>query len=499
MHEAKGIDFFDAADSAPALVWLSNADKSGSWFNQRWLHYTGRLLEQEQGAGWTEGIHPDDRERYLDSYARACEDGRPFEIEFRLRQAGGSYGWIADACTPQPGAQGKPAGYLHYGWDITAHKQTEQALQESALHTQAILDNALDGIVTIDGRGMIHSFNRAAVGIFGYAAKDVIGRNVNMLMPEPYRSQHDGYLENYRATGVPRIIGIGREVEGRRKDGTVFPMELAVSQILRKGHPMFVGLVRDITERKRVERMKSEFISTVSHELRTPLTSISGALSLLASGKLGELPEKARQMVEIANTNSHRLTRLINNLLDMEQLADGKMRLDMRMQPLMPLVEQSLESIQIFAAQNQVSCKLGERSDQAQVLVDGMRLQQVLANFLANAVKFSPKGGKVEIAVIRREGAVRMEVSDQGPGIPKAFHARIFQRFSQADASDTRPAEGSGLGLAISKELAESMGGTVGFSSEEGKGARFHIELPMIETAQAAQTPAAAATQGAPT
>lgn len=499
MHKAMGIDFFDAADSAPALLWTSSIDSGGTWFNKRWLHYTGRTQEQEQGAGWLDGIHPDDRKRYLDSYANACESGRPFEIEFRLHQAGGSYGWIADAGSLHRDAQGEPIAYLHYGWDITAHKQTEQALQESALHTQAILDNALDGIVTIDDRGIIHSFNRAAANIFGYAAKEVIGRNVSMLMPEPYRSRHDGYLENYQATGVPRIIGIGREVEGRRKDGTTFPMELAVSQISRKGRPMFVGLVRDITERKRVERMKTEFISTVSHELRTPLTSICGALSLLASGKLGELPENAQQMVEIADKNSRRLTRLINNLLDMEQLADGQMRLDMRVQPLMPLVEQSLESIQIFAAQNQINCRLSERADQMQVLADGMRIQQILANFLSNAVKFSPKNGEVEVAVSCRNGAVRVEVSDQGPGIPQAFRSRIFQRFSQADASDTRQVEGSGLGLAISKELAESMGATVGFNSEEGRGARFHIELPIIETAQAEQPANASATQGAST
>lgn len=491
MHKAMGTDFFEAADSAPALIWLSNTDNGGIWFNARWLQYTGRSQEQELGLGWQDGIHPDDRNRYLASYANACAAARPFEIEFRLRQASGSYGWIADAGTPRFGAQGELAGYLRYGWDITAHKQTEQALQESALHTQAILDNALDGIITIDDRGTIHSFNRAATSIFGYATKEVIGRNVNMLMPEPYRSQHDGYLENYQVTGVPRIIGIGREVEGRRRDGTIFPMELAVSQISRKGRPMFVGLVRDITDRKRAERMKTEFISTVSHELRTPLTSISGALALLASATLGELPEKARQMVEIANKNSHRLTRLINNLLDMEKLADGRMHLEMQVQPLMPLVEHALESVLVLATQSGISCRLAEQADHVQVRADGLRVQQILVNFLANAIKFSPRGSAVEIAVICRKGAVRVEVSDQGPGIPQAFHARLFQRFSQADAADSRQADGAGLGLAISKEIAESMGATVGFRSEEGKGACFHLELPIIETKQAAHTLAA--------
>lgn len=478
-----GGDFVEMADSALALIWLSDADSDGVWFNKRWLQYTGRTMEQELGQGWMEGIHPDDRERCLAVYANARQALRPFETEFRLRQARGSYGWVADAGTPRLGPHGELAGYLRYCWDITGHKLTEQALQESALHTQAILDNALDGIVTIDDRGLIHSFNRAATGIFGYAAKEVIGRNVSMLMPEPYRSQHDRYLENYQTTGIPRIIGIGREVEGCRKDGDVFPMELAVSQISRKGRPMYVGIVRDITERKRVERMKSEFVSTVSHELRTPLTSISGALALLAAGTLGELPAQAGQMVDIAHKNSQRLTRLINDLLDMEKLAAGKMRLDLQAQPLMPLVEQALESIRVYAEQRQVSCRLSERVDHTDIRVDGVRFQQILINFLSNAIKFSPEKGVVEIAVRRnQDGVARVAVIDQGPGIPPAFRARIFQRFSQTDSSDSRQAEGSGLGLAISKELAEGMGGSVGFSSEEGKGACFYLELPIMET-----------------
>ncbi len=141
-----------------------------------------------------------------------------------------------------------------------------QSLQENVLFTQAILDNVIDGIITIDNRGIVQSFNRAAETIFGYTGGEIIGRNVNMLMPEPYHSEHDDYIENYHATGIQRIIGIGREVEGRRKDGSIFPMDLAVSRSTHNGQPLFIGLVRDITERKRVELMKTEFVSTVSHD-----------------------------------------------------------------------------------------------------------------------------------------------------------------------------------------------------------------------------------------
>ncbi|MFZ2407242.1 MAG: response regulator [Methylobacter sp.] len=365
-----------------------------------------------------------------------------------------------------------------------------QSLQENVLFTQAILDNVIDGIITIDSRGIIQSFNRAGETIFGYAADEIIGRNVNMLMPEPYHSEHDGYLENYHATGIPRIIGIGREVEGRRKDGSVFPMDLAVSRSTHNGQLLFIGLVRDITERKRVELMKIEFVSTVSHELRTPLTSISGALGLIAGGALGELPEQAKKMLDIAYKNSKRLGLLINDLLDMEKLIADKMHLELQTQPLMPLVEQTLEAVRAFGEQYQVNFELVERADDVQVRVDSGRLQQVLTNFLSNAAKFSPACGQVEVAVRQHKNVVQVEVVDHGPGIPAEFRSRIFQKFSQADSSDTRQKGGTGLGLSISKELIERMNGLIGFDSEEGQGARFYFCVPVWEAQEITQQPA---------
>lgn len=473
------VDFLDLADRVPALIWLSDAQHRGVWYNRRWIEYTGRGLEEELGNGWEAGVHPDDREYCAAVRTHAFAARRTFELEYRLRRADGSYGWIADAGNPYFGPQGEFAGYIGCCRDVSGHRQTEQALQESVLHTQAILDHAVDAIITIDGRGTVRSFNRAAGALFGHAAKDVVGRNVAMLMPEPQRSLHDGYIERYQTSGMPRIIGMGREVQGQRKDGTVFPMELAVSQIVRDGQPMYVGLARDITERKQIERIKSELVSTVSHELRTPLTAIAGALGLLTGGVLGELPPQARQMIDIAHKNSLRLTHLIDDLLDFEKLAAGKLRLDLQAQPLMPLVEQTLEATRSFAEQHQVRVVFAGGDDDVQVRVDALRLQQILTNFLSNAARFSPPGGSVEVAVRLGEGKVRVSVSDQGPGIPEVFRDRLFQKFSQADASGAR--KGSGLGLAISKELAERMNGRVGVESRAGEGACFFVELPTVE------------------
>jgi len=385
-------------------------------------------------------------------------------------------------------ATGTVTGYVGIAEDITQRKQVELALREQAQHTQAILDHMVDGIVTIDETGMIDSFNPAAEHIFGYKADAVVGRNIRMLMPDSRRGSENPTLRNNLAIRVARIIGSGREVQGQRRDGSLFPLELAVSKITRQGKPMYVGMARDITERKRVERMKSEFVSTVSHELRTPLTSISGALGLVSGGALGALPEQAQEMIAIAFKNSKRLTYLINDLLDMEKLAAGKMHFDMQVQPLMPLLTQSLDANLAYGSERRVTLELTNQGADIEVRVDSQRLMQVLSNLLSNAIKYSPEEGVVEVATTLRGAAVRVTVTDHGPGIPAAFRDRIFQKFAQADASDTRQKGGTGLGLAITRELVERMGGKIDFESTEGAGARFFFELPLLspDTAYAA-------------
>lgn len=228
----------------------------------------------------------------------------------------------------------------------------------------------------------------------------------------------------------------------------------------------------------RANRVKSDFIATVSHELRTPLTAINGALGLLAGGAVGALAPAVRDMIGMAHQNGQRLGHLIDDLLDMEKLIAGKLRLEMKAQPLMPLVEQALASNAAYAERHGVRLQLVSRVDGVLVAVDAQRLQQVLANLLSNAAKFSAQDGLVEVAVLEGRGTVRVAVRDHGPGIPEDFRDRVFEKFSQADASDTRRKGGTGLGLAIARELIERMGGHIGFDSVEGQGACFHFDLP---------------------
>ncbi len=233
--------------------------------------------------------------------------------------------------------------------------------------------------------------------------------------------------------------------------------------------------------------MKTEFVSTISHELRTPLTSIAGSLGLVAAGVAGPLPERAQHMVAIAQKNSERLSTLINDLLDLEKLVDGGLPILAEPHDVMDIVEQAIRDNEGYATTFRTHFVIGSTADGAQVVVDSLRLVQVLSNLLSNAAKFSPEGADVRIDIEAAEGTVRISVADNGPGIEPAFQARIFQKFSQADGSDARSRGGSGLGLAISKELMERMNGTIGFESEPGSGSVFHVTLPLYDASVLAE------------
>lgn len=375
------------------------------------------------------------------------------------------------------------------------HKVAERTaeLQSVAGRYQNIVENMVDGLITIDTQGVILSFNRLAENIFGYQEDEVIGSKINLLMPEPYHSAHDEYIRHYLATGEKKVIGIGREVEGRRKDGSVFPIDLAISELHIEGERVFSGIVRDITERKRIEKMKNEFISTVSHELRTPLTSIRGSLGLICGGAVGEIPEQASEMLKIANNNTERLLLLINDILDVQKIESGQMVFKCRCISVLSLLKQAIEENQAYGTQYGIRYELAPHCEDMHVYADRNRLLQVMSNLLSNAAKFSPAGEVVEVGVEQLQGLVRVSVSDHGPGIAPEFQAALFDRFTQCDSSDTRAKGGTGLGLNIAKAIVEKHGGYIGFESTPDVGTRFYFELPlmhreMVEKGDSAQS-----------
>lgn len=246
------------------------------------------------------------------------------------------------------------------------------------------------------------------------------------------------------------------------------------------------GLTWDITESQRVERMKNEFVATVSHELRTPLTSIRGSLGLVSAGVAGKLPERAAGLIDMALNNCERLTLLINDILDMEKLESEKQRFDVRRMNVSELVKRSMEENAGFAQSLSVHFVTPEPLCRTDVLVDPGRFLQVMANLLSNASKFSPAGAAIEVTARCNQGRVRVAVRDYGKGIPPEFQPRIFQKFSQADSSDSRSRAGTGLGLAISRAIVERLGGRIGFDTGPG-GTTFYFELPDADSV-AAQT-----------
>ncbi|SFL99752.1 ATP-binding protein [Marinobacter zhejiangensis] len=265
-------------------------------------------------------------------------------------------------------------------------------------------------------------------------------------------------------------------------DGHSMPILLAGARVQEARNRELVWLaLQDISEQKRVEQMKNEFISTVSHELRTPLTSISGALKLTSEGMVGELPDKAREMVGIALKNSERLAQLINDLLDMDKLVSGKLGFNIRPLALAPMMKTSLENLEVYAHNHDVVLEYSNQSSRCSVLADDLRFLQVMDNLVSNAIKFSPAGGTVRVSSELLDGQVQISVCDQGDGIPESFHSRVFEKFAQADGSDRRVKGGTGLGLAISRGLLLHMNGSIRFDSEPGKGTCFYVTLPRAD------------------
>jgi PAS domain S-box-containing protein len=393
--------------------------------------------------------------------------------------------------------RGRPMPNGHYiltYTDVTQLKKSEEAYRDQATRLSSILDNVVDAIITINESGSIESWSKGAERLFGYSEAEVLRRNVSILMPEPHSSAHDGYIRRYLTTGERRIMGQRRDVEARHKDGTLVPVDLGISEMWLGSRRLFIGVVRDISQRLEVERLKSGFVSTVSHELRTPLTSISGSLGLLAGGVAGAMPPKAARLVEIARLNCERLVRLINDILDLEKAESGKLDFRLESQRLKPIVQHAIDLNRAYAHTFGASIELHGNAADPTVLVDRDRLIQVLTNVLSNAAKFSPRGGTIHVNVAMDADTARITVRDEGPGIGEEFRKRIFQKFAQADSSDSRAKGGTGLGLSIAKTIVERLGGAIGFDTVEGEGTTFHISLPVrhesMPLPQAAPMPA---------
>jgi signal transduction histidine kinase/CHASE1-domain containing sensor protein len=376
-------------------------------------------------------------------------------------------------------------------FEVCDHIRTEAELKEERTFLKSILDNLHEGIVVLDMQGNTTLTNIAArrthARITGRVTEQhTWAGNQALYYPDGLTPIPQASLPHSRALKGETIADLEMlAIEPNRKPVVlmVTARPLLTAEGIRSGALSFV---RDITETRQADRLKREFISVVSHELRTPLTSIRGSIGLVAHGAAGKLPEKAKELLQVAYRNTERLSLLINDILDIEKIESGRLSLDMQVHSLRGLVEQALAANAGYAQSCGVRLELDPAAPDPLVRADANRLLQVMANLLSNAAKFSPAGAAVEIGIEHEAGRARVTVRDYGPGISAEFQPRMFQKFSQADGSDTRSKPGTGLGLAISKALVEQMHGSIGYETDAGVGTRFYFDLPALADADAA-------------
>ncbi|QAU34473.1 ATP-binding protein [Janthinobacterium sp. 17J80-10] len=363
------------------------------------------------------------------------------------------------------------------------------AVQSNERRIATIIEAAQDAFVGVDLRGNVTDWNSRAERMFGWSRQEVIGRPlVEMVVPERFRPSFARAVGTFNETG--RLDWLDRRMERivMNRQGVEFPVEMTAGLAGTSETAFFSAFLHDISERKKVEQMKNEFVSTVSHELRTPLTSIRASLAMLADGTAGELPDDTKGLIDIAYQSCERLVRLVNDVLDIEKIESGNMQFEQVPQPLLPLVDQALEAMQGYAQQFGVALQrhVEPQSTGLIAAVDRDGMAQVLTNLISNAVKFSPRGGQVDVHLAAHDGRARLSVVDRGCGIPEAFRDRVFQKFAQADSGDSRQKGGTGLGLSICKSIVEEHGGTIAFESIAGAGTSFHVLLPLVQAAAAA-------------
>jgi two-component system, LuxR family, sensor kinase FixL len=368
--------------------------------------------------------------------------------------------------------------------DITRRKQAEAALQESEARMRAVFESVADAIITIDEFGVIERINPAAETLFGYSQAEAVGKNVSILMPSPHRDRHDGYMAHYRATGERKIIGIGREVEGRRKNGAVFPMELTVTEMWLGPRRMFTGVVRDISQRKEAERENRQllqeltsaneeltnFAYVVSHDLKAPLRGIGSLADWLATDYAPHFNDEGREHMRLLINRVHRMSALIDGILQYSRV--GRVR-EARAQ--VDLNRMLADVVDLLAPPAHITVEV--QPGMPTLTMEPTRLQQVFHNLISNAIKYMDKpAGKIVVGWEVRDGDWRFTVSDNGPGIEQRHFERIFQLFQTLAPRDR--VESTGVGLALVKKIVEMYQGRVGVESVTGQGSTFWFTLP---------------------
>lgn len=416
-----------------------------------------------------------------------------------------------------------------------------QNITETALRFNAIINTAIDGIITIDTQGIVESVNPSSAQLFGYEAAEIIGQNIKMLMPSPYQEEHDGYLHNYHHTRKPKIIGIGREVNGRRKDGSTFPMRLAVSEVKFSDRTIYTGIVHDLSEVKKAEaetlqlnkeleqkvkkrtqeladtvnilletnqqleheikerklaekalrlslekekelnELKSRFVSMASHQFRTPLSSILSSVQLIEVYTTETQQPKRKKHVDRVQNSVKTMTEILNDFLSLSKLEEGQFQLQPTNFTLADFCKEVMDEMQGLLKINQrIQSNIPQQNEV--VYLDKQYFKNILFNLMSNAIKYSEAGTTIfcEILIttlLSKSKELIVKIKDEGIGIPKEDQKHLFTRFFRAHNAEN--IQGTGLGLNIVRRYVDLMKGTIDFESEVGIGSTFIVTIPL--------------------
>ena len=463
-------------NAMPLVVWATDPHGALTYVNEAWTRYSGRTFERTTGGGWTDTVHPDDREAVAAARERSLLDGTPMELEYRFRSVGGSFRWFLVRVVPQRDDSGAIRSWIGTGTDIDAQRRAHVALAEF----KSTLDATLDGVVILAPETLeLLYVNEGAARLLGRSTEALVGSS---LLDAESTLDAAPLLDVVRELVAGRVSSHSYVTEVTRTDSGRTPVEVMLQHIDVDGADgRLVAIMRDVTERVRIEddlrranAAKDDFLAAASHELRTPLAAAKAQVQL-ALRRLREEPDDGpKRSLRITSTQIDRMTKLVEDLLDVSRIESKRLSLEVTRFDLAVMLAELRERLQGLSDAHQIELA---SPPTLSVVADRDRLEQVVNNLLSNAIRYTPHGGKVELRLTGTDDEVHLAVRDHGIGIPLEKQAMIFERFGRAHGSRYG---GLGLGLTISAGIVHQHGGaiTVESSGVEGEGSTFHVRLP---------------------